>query len=215
MLALFKMKRHGSAQLSLELKPRYGWGGARPGAGRKPTGKAGVPHRLRTKKAFGVICRVLQEASDRFGAWIVHFSVQGNHMHLIAEANDERALSRSIKGLQVRIARGLNVLFGRSGRVFKDRYHTRALKTPGEVRHGIAYVILNARKHTKQSGRALTSELADPCSSAIYFDGWEEPIRCVAEPTSPPPVAAPRTWLLRVGWRRRGLISAREIPACA
>jgi hypothetical protein len=34
-------------QIGLPLKERFRWGGARRGAGRKRTGRAGVPHRAR------------------------------------------------------------------------------------------------------------------------------------------------------------------------
>jgi len=27
-------------------------------------------------------------------------------------------------------------------------------------------------------------------------------------------VVPPRTWLLSIGWRRRGLLSVHELPAC-
>jgi REP element-mobilizing transposase RayT len=224
-----------SGQLALALKPRFGWGGARPGAGRKRAGRGRVPHRarapissrhpvhvtlrlergiesLRTKRAYRIVRRAMAEGRDRFGFRLVHYSVQRDHLHLIVETKDERALSRGIKGLQVRVARRLNTLLARTGRVFGDRYHARALETPREVRSGLAYVLLNARKHARQSGRPLRSERADPCSSAVYFDGWKRPIRCAVERRDPPPVEPPRTWLLRIGWRRRGLISPAEVP---
>jgi hypothetical protein len=70
--------------------------------------------------------------------------------------------------------------------------------------------LLNARRHLAKRGRALP-EIAriDPASSGRWFSGW-----CVAVPTAhePPAVAAPRCWLLRVGWRRRGLIDCTEVP---
>ena len=50
----------------------------------------------------------------------------------------------------------------------------------------------------------------DPCSSSRWFPGWAEP----AEPTAlAPPVVAPHTWLLRVGWKRNGLVERHERPS--
>ena len=49
-----------------------------------------------------------------------------------------------------------------------------------------------------------------PWSSAAAFDGWK--VEVLVESLDPPPVRKPNTWLIRVGWRRRGLIDPAEIP---
>jgi REP element-mobilizing transposase RayT len=69
------------------------------------------------------------EARLRFGMRIVHYSIQGNHLHLIVEVDDTVSLSRGVQGLAVRIARRLNALIRRRGAVFVDRYHAHALRT--------------------------------------------------------------------------------------
>ena len=79
---------------------------------------------------------------------VTHYSVQGNHLHLIVEADDKEALSRGMQGLTIRIARAINRLAKRSGRVFADRFWSRVLATPCEVRHAIAYVLGNAPRRT-------------------------------------------------------------------
>ena len=128
-------------------------------------------------------------------------------MHFLAEASDERALSRGMIGLTTRIARGLNRLWKRAGRVFVDRYHGRILTTPRAVRNALVYTLQNARKHG-----ALRSRRADEFSSARSFDGWKEGAPEGAE-SSPRFLERARTWLLSIGWRRHGLIAARETPA--
>jgi len=152
---------------------------------------------------------------------IVHFSVQADHIHLIVEARDKRTLSNAVRGLSVSIARRLNALVNRTGPVFADRWHGRALTTPRAVRTAVVYVLGNHRKHGSQRGGV------DPYSSAPYFDGFRESrgtppferdARCVPRALAPPeserPVAlAPTTWLLRVAWRQRGSISIDESPA--
>jgi len=151
---------------------------------------------------------------------VVHFSVQGDHVHLLVEARDARSLSNGVRGLSVSIARRVNTLVRRRGRVFADRWHGRALVTPRAVRHALVYVLANHRKH--RSSRATL----DPCSSAPYFDGFRElrgrvPVelnaRCVPRALAPPssegpPAPRPRTWLLKVGWRQAGAISLRDAP---
>ncbi len=140
---------------------------------------------------------------------MVHFSVQGDHVHLIVEAHDKAALSSGLRGLSIRAARALNRGAGRSGPVWADRYHARALSTPREVRHALCYVLHNSRKHCRQV------HSLDPCSSARWFDGWRghDPLFDFA--VDPPPVARPRTWLLTTGWRRHGLLRLDETPAPA
>jgi REP element-mobilizing transposase RayT len=150
-----------------------------------------APHvyNLRSRRSFRVIEAALRISGDRFGVRIIHFSVQGNHIHLVVEAPDGRSLARAIQGLSIRVARGLNRMMGRAGRVFDDRYHARVLRTPTEVRHAIHYVLGNARKHAAERGEIYASGYVDPYSSA-----------------GAPEVALPpaQTWLLRAGWKRGG-----------
>jgi REP-associated tyrosine transposase len=138
---------------------------------------------LRTQSRLGLIRKALQDASKRFGMQVVHFSIQGNHLHLIVEASEREALARSMKGLAVRVARGLNRLAGRRGTVFADRYHARPLATPREVANTIRYVLENYRKHTRE---ALPRDWQDPFASTVAR-----------------PLLEPKVWLLRVGWRQR------------
>src|SRR5437016_1710187 len=181
-----KRKRRPSreTQLGLRFHPR---GGRRTGAGR-PKGKhSGVPHRarlafkrlpvhvtlrmaewvynLRSKRSFRVIEGALLEGSRRFGARVIRFSVQGNHIHLLMEAESARALSRCLKGLSVRIAKGLNRMMGRVGKVLKDRYHAHLLRTPSEVRHATDYIKNNYRRHMEKRGERFHATLVDPFSS--------------------------------------------------
>ena len=75
-----------------------------------------------------MLARAFWGGADRFGFKLVHYSVQGNHLHLLVEARDERALSRGMNGLGVRVARGLNRVMRRHGRVLADRYHAHILR---------------------------------------------------------------------------------------
>ena len=179
------------------------WGGKRQGAGRKRRGprplvshkqrprhaprfplhavlrtQADVP-RLRQKAIFREIRAALAAGAARAGFRLVHFSVQGNHLHLIVEAVDAVALSRGMQGLAIRIARAVNRAASRKGSVFADHYFARELKTPAEVRRAVRYVLDNHLLHG-----ALAPQTDAFASSAEA------------------PVVAPRTWLLGVGWLR-------------
>jgi putative transposase len=149
-----------------------------------------------------------REALDGFR--VVEFSIQHDHLHLIVEAMSRKAMARGMKGLTCRIAKAVNRALERAGAVFADRYHVRALATPTEVRHALRYVLQNAGKHDAHHPapdvETCTVDGIDPCSSARWFTGWRTP---PPAPDTAPPVSPPRTWLLREGWRRLGLLVRR------
>ena len=186
------------------------WGGRRKGAGRKPKSRLRlVSHRarplhvaryplhavLRTRPDVPALRKrtVMEELREALRAGgvrgtfrLVHYSVQGNHLHLVVEAQDKLALSRGMQGLAIRLARAVNRAAGRKGQVFADHYFARELRSPAEVRRAVRYVLDNhlhhhLRQHQLQQGGARLQ--TDPCAS-------------------PAPLAAPRTWLLTVGWLR-------------
>ena len=102
---------------------------------------------LRSQRCFTALARAFWGGANRFGFRLVHYSVQGNHVHLLVEAKDERALSRGMCGLGVRVAKGLNRVMRRHGKVLDERYHGHILRTPAEVRNARNYLLQNARKH--------------------------------------------------------------------
>ena len=130
-----------------------------------------------------------------------------------------------MKSLASLFAFAVNRGLGRTGKVLADRYHRRVLRSPRQVRNAIAYVLLNARRHAakriaklKKAGVKNVAPLGcargvDVYSSARWFEGWRAGMP--ARPTAEPPVAHPRTWFLRKGWRLCGLIDPNEIPASA
>jgi REP element-mobilizing transposase RayT len=212
-------------QLALEYPV---WGGARKGAGRKraaPRSRVvhssrprltkhlpahvtlclidGLPT-LRQGRSFHVLTKAIAECADRSGFRILHYSVMSNHVHLVCEADDAQTLARGIQSLCVRIARGIHLLWHRTGKVFRDRYHSRPLKTPTEVRNTLIYVLQNALHH----GLEMLGGF-DPYSSACWFDGWKR--RCpeaLAAALRHSPLPRARSWLMTLGWRKRGLIPA-------
>ena len=166
---------------------------------------------LRSVKLVAELERSWREVCERGRFRLVHYSIQCNHVHMIVEAASAWHLACGLKSIAARFARGVNRVFHHAGRVLADRCHVHVLRTPREVRNALAYVLLNARRHfAKRTGRAPAIARIDPASSGRWFSGW----RTGAPPTRDPPVVAtPRTWLLSVGWRKRGLIDAAETPA--
>jgi hypothetical protein len=226
------MKRKRS---QLELRLTRGWGGQRKGAGRKAAGPRRLPHErrpvhkgrhpvhvtvrarhglpsFRKQRIHGVIAGVLRDQRKRRYAndfRVVHFSIQSNHVHLIVEADTEKAgeegyaaLRAGISGFEIAVARRLNKLLSRTGSVWADRYHRRDLKTPREVWNGLAYVFGNYTHHGEWS---YGDGVVDIHSSAWRFDGWDRPPFTFEESSEWSwPVCAAETWLLGTGYLTHG-----------
>jgi hypothetical protein len=161
------------------------------------------------------ICRAFRTGCIGDGFRICHFSIQGNHIHLIVEAESPGALARGIHAWEIRVARAINRVQRRRGRVFPDRYHMVVLKTPRQVRNALCYVLQNARRH----GLTVDARYGgiDPYSSAWWFTGWDHQRwrTGLKPPPDGPTVAAAESWVLRIGWRRWGAIGIREVPPAA
>ena len=142
---------------------------------------------------------------------VCHYSIQRDHLHLVVESAGKEALARGMKSVGIRLARTVNRVFQRTGPVLFGRYHLRVLRTPREVRHALAYVLLNARKHWRQRNGIAPPVVLDVASSGAWFDGWRWPPP--ANATLPlRAVARPRSFLLTKGWRRHGLVDPAEVP---
>jgi putative transposase len=210
-------------------------GGRRKGAGRKrDRWRSDPPHRARPAlsprhpvhvvlraqrklswrngRAYHVIRRVLAHYLGRADFRVVQLSIQHDHLHLLVEAANERALRLGMQSFAIRTARALNRAEGACGKVFAHRYHATPIRTARYARHALAYVLNNWRKHAADyaNGRQLTAQL-DPYSSAVSFAGWTKTFAAPAR-YRPLPVSPPSTYLLRIGWSRHGEIDPFERP---
>jgi len=178
---------------------------------------------LRGYDAYHAVRKAIVTSYKRERFRIVHLSIQGTHVHLLVEANDRKALARGMQGFQISAAKHLNAAISkrmglarrRRGTVFSDRYHAEIIRSPRQARHALAYVLNNWRRHAENTMRVARGWRIDPFSSAPSFDGWtgvraEELVW--PEKYVPLPVWEPKTWLLREGWRRHGLIRWNEVP---
>ena|GEM_PF-616477 len=214
------------------------WGGRRKGAGRRKRSDETVPHivrpshslhrplhitvrmvksapDLRQDRVIAAIRSVFQRVRQRKGFRLTNYSVQRDHMHLIAEATDRVALSNAMRSVCSSLARAVNRTVGRRGQLVAERYHARALRVPKEVRRVLLYVLRNSHHHERAQGNYLPPWHYDPCSSALEFDGF------AVHPEFPPPpliercttVAPQYSYLLAMGWKRHGLIAITEVPS--
>jgi REP element-mobilizing transposase RayT len=219
-------------QLAIEFRT---WGGKRKGAGRKRTGRKRVPHvrragfsrhhplhvtlrfvdglpTMRRRETFRAIRAAMYRVMPREDFRVLHLSLQRNHVHLVCEANDRFALARGVQAFKISAAKRLNLVLGRSGAIFADRYHVDVIETPTQMRAAYAYVLCNWRKHGEDRGADVR---VDHFSTGYFFAGWRErgPLALeAADAAELLPARAARTWLAREGWRKAGTISLYERP---
>jgi REP element-mobilizing transposase RayT len=143
---------------------------------------------LRSSRCYRRISACLEKTVGRFGLRVIEYTVLGNHVHFIVEADTTEALSRGMQGLAIRLAKSLNALMDRSGPLFADHYDGRLLTTPTELVRAIAYVLRNQEHHFGMRGR-------DPFSSDALAPAQRQAR-----------LAVPISWLLTAGWRRASAI---------
>jgi hypothetical protein len=156
------------------------WGGARPGAGRKPGPNPKVSHRVRAehdarhpvlvtlKRANGLpslrsprLLRVVRAAVeetprvDLRGFRIVLFAVGAAQVDFVVEAEDREALGSGIRSISIRVARRANIALDRTGHIWGDRYRSRVLTTAAEVRDVVARVLGKAKETAEPPRTAL------------------------------------------------------------
>lgn len=225
-------------EAQLTFQKTSGWGGKRKGSGRKnlsgtvnhmerPKVNLRTPLHINLKLIKGLpnlrknaLLEEFKESVKKAkaqGLYILHFSIQDDHIHLFAEAKSNAAMAAGMRSLAGRFAKiirkfAYNTLRGkRRGSVFKGRYHLHVLKTPREVKNALEYVLLNLSKHQK------FIEYLDHFSSARYFKEWEallgnrfkgllksavENIEQQSGRDTERVLIEPQSWLARSGWMK-------------
>ena len=190
--------------------------------------------RLRTRAVYRAVREAMLVSYRREDCRIVHLSVQGNHVHLLVEAENRMALAAGMKAFEISAAKHINAAVSRAGswwerrrkrvkpkrrkgQVFADRYHVEIIRTPRQARNALTYVLNNWRKHREHRADVARTWLIDPYSTGWSFDGWKEredhPFVWKLRASYQPIMSwRPRTWLLSEGWRRHGLVSIYEVP---
>ena len=152
---------------------------------------------LRSERSFRVLHAALSALRNHPGFSIVHFDILGNHLHLIVEVDGAAALESGMRSLSVRLARGLNAMMGRKGKVLGDRYFAHVLRTPTEVRNAVRYVLGNFSSHAARCGEPGSPDdgWVDPYSSA----GDKAPRDAQGSIFLEPATSEPRGYVLRRG----------------
>jgi REP element-mobilizing transposase RayT len=134
--------------------------------------------------------------------------------HTVRLAGNLRAFSATAANLLLKLDRGAR----RRGTVFPDRYHEEIITNPKQAHHALAYVLNNWRKHGEDRTAQSRAWNVDPFSTGVLFDGWKERehdpfVWSWRDTYQPMVVYLARTWLLREGWRKHGLIGFHYVPS--
>lgn len=149
-------------------KGRYG--GRRPNAGRPRIHSKDVSHATREKvsarlplhinfkyktyirtEVFLEIMAVAIQNASKHTFETICFTIQSNHIHIIAEAKDNIVLEKGMRSITNTIVKRL-----KKGSIQMERYHLHVLKNPTEVRYAILYVLNNDVKHTGRLNKKFT-----------------------------------------------------------
>ena len=176
---------------------------------------------FRAQAVCAAIRGVIAAAKSK-GVRVLHYSVQENHLHLMVEGESAADLSNQMRTLFSRVAFAVNAVARRRGRLFRDRHHRHALKTPREVRNALVYILFNDRKHNARGASVPSAApTVDRCSSVYWFHDWspsDRPPEGGMLPLENAPVSKPRTWLAGWGWHRGKsslLLRFSEVPRLA
>ena len=144
-----------------------GWGGRREGAGRPPTKwivphvsrprqrstgsvrisltrAPGVPPLQQKKIASAILARLRRlEGDDAFAERrrtfsVEHVSIRKDELLFIVHCASADAMSRGMQGLLAWIVRDVNDALERTGKLFTERFRSRLLATPKDLRAAIA-----------------------------------------------------------------------------
>jgi len=232
-----RCRRNAAGELVVDFLHNHG--GARAGAGRRPTRsvgtsaserrRAGVAHRRRTIEkglplhvttrtvaAVGLLRRPkLYQAIRR--ALVLGCHRRGFRVCQFSVQRDRLQLVVEADD-GASLHRGMTGLLVRIARRLNRLGERRGQVFPDRYHHRVLHSPREVRSGLcyvlNNARRREAVDAADPCSSAAHFDGWTRGGRKALPPPEdgPPPVAPARTWLLSEGWRSEGLLTVSEVP---
>lgn len=92
---------------------------------------------------------------------IIHYSLEYNHVHLLAESYDEKILHCSMQAFGISLAKQINKFKALNGTVYKHRYHLRKINSPRDLKNVLHYIFKNGIHHKR------TSSVLDPYNSIV------------------------------------------------
>ncbi len=138
-----------------------------------------------------------------------------DHAHLIVQCDGPASyISRTVQYVASKLARGINRLMGRTGRVFRDRFFSRVLGTPSELAVALRYVGENpvraglARRPEDWPASSVGACLSTTRPARLWtFPGWMYAVLGFHEnvPEALRRILSGQTGARRPGWRQNRL----------
>ena len=128
--------------------------------------QAGLPS-LRQPAVLASFRSLVGEAAGR-GVRTVAFALMSGHIHWVVIPQSREALADATRYVFGQLARRLNKLWGRRGRIFPDRYHSTAGRTACHAWQMVAYVLRNP----------AAAHIAPPDGRLDPFLGADEALLC-------------------------------------
>lgn len=155
-----------------------------------------------------VLTAMAAEVAARSATRAEDVSSRGRHCASVAGGSSpEETLRSGLIGLATALAKRLNRMLGRRGRLWDGRHHRRDLESPTAVRRALVYVLQNHVHH----GLATRGSL-DRFSSASSLPVWT--VGAASHASALPASRRPQSWLLATGWRcAGGLLRPDEAPS--
>ena len=101
---------------------------------------------LREPKFLYAFSKAVKRAASK-GLRIQQFSIQSNHLHLVAEVDDNSSLRTGMCSLLASVIWALRKIYGYWGAVFVSRYHVNPIRVPQLMKHVLKYVLFNRDHH--------------------------------------------------------------------
>lgn len=113
----------------------------------------------------------LAQAAAKYGLQVFAYVAMSNHLHLIVRA-PRGGLPDAMQLFFSQVARRINLLRGRKGPVFSDRYHHQTICDDAALRNAVRYVLLNPERAgaaTSASTWHGLSSFDDTCNNSVLL----------------------------------------------
>jgi REP element-mobilizing transposase RayT len=89
------------------------------------------------------LARTIANVQREEGLVVVAWAIMPDHFHIVMAVSAGGTFGRAVQMIKGRFAREFNLACGRSGAVWQDRYHERALRDDRQLWAAVQYVLNN------------------------------------------------------------------------
>jgi REP element-mobilizing transposase RayT len=129
---------------------------------------------IKNKTVLSILKRAIQNARKQ-GLRVIHFSLEYDHVHLLIEAENNTTLGKGMQAFGVTFSKAINRVRKTTGKVYKHRYHFKAITSPKQLKNVMSYIFKNGVKHgtSKSMLNGYNSIKAEKKSHLFYKAKFE------------------------------------------